>query len=103
MRRATAFPTSAARWRWRAPTPPNSATSQFFIDTVENGPKLDRGKTQDGVGYAVFGKVIDGMDIVDKISDVKTAERGPHENVPVEDVIIKSIRRAPQKEETPKK
>jgi cyclophilin family peptidyl-prolyl cis-trans isomerase len=69
---------------------PDSATSQFFINVVDN-KRLD-GST-DKAGYAVFGKVIDGLDVVDKIRRVETAEQGGHENVPVKDVIIRSIRR----------
>ena len=71
---------------------PDSATSQFFINTVNNG-YLDRAQAKDKVGYAVFGKVIDGMDVVDKIRRVKTTEVDGAENVPVEDVIIRSARR----------
>jgi peptidyl-prolyl cis-trans isomerase B (cyclophilin B) len=70
---------------------PDSATAQFFINTVDN-KALDRENAGDGVGYAVFGKVIDGMDVVDKIREVKTGNRGPHGNVPVDDVVIKSVR-----------
>jgi cyclophilin family peptidyl-prolyl cis-trans isomerase len=65
----------------------DSATSQFFINVVDN-PNLDKGK------YAVFGKVIEGMDVVDAIRKVPTAQRGGHGDVPVDDVVIKSIRRA---------
>ena len=68
---------------------PDSATSQFFINVVDNG-FLDKAKAGDGVGYCVFGKVIEGMDVVDKIRNVKTREG----DVPVEDVVIKSVRRA---------
>ena len=67
---------------------PNSATSQFFIDVKDN-ERLDADKARDGNGYAVFGKVIDGMDVVDKIKDVTTASKGPHEDVPVKPVTIK--------------
>ncbi|MSQ95975.1 MAG: peptidyl-prolyl cis-trans isomerase [Gemmataceae bacterium] len=66
----------------------DSATSQFFVNVVDNG-FLNRAEAKDGVGYAVFGKVIDGMKVVDKIRYVRTAAQ----DVPVEDVIIKSIRR----------
>jgi peptidyl-prolyl cis-trans isomerase B (cyclophilin B) len=71
----------------------DSATSQFFINTVDN-KKLDRANAKDNVGYAVFGRVIDGMDVVDAIRRVKTEEVGGHEDVPVKDVIIRSARRA---------
>lgn len=69
----------------------NSATSQFFINLVDNA-FLDHG-TRD-FGYAVFGRVTDGMDIVDKIAKVATGNRGPHQNVPIEPVVITSARRA---------
>jgi cyclophilin family peptidyl-prolyl cis-trans isomerase len=72
---------------------PDSATAQFFINVKDN-TFLDKARARDKVGYAVFGKVIDGMDVVDKIRRVETAERGVHENVPVQDVIIRSVRRA---------
>ena len=72
---------------------PDSATAQFFINVKDN-KFLDKAQAADGVGYCVFGKVIEGMDVVDKIKDVKTQDVGPHEKVPVEDVIIKSVRRA---------
>jgi cyclophilin family peptidyl-prolyl cis-trans isomerase len=68
----------------------DSATAQFYINVEDNSAKLDRPK------YCVFGKVIEGMDVVDKIKEVKTRVIVPDaiENVPVEDVIIKSVRRA---------
>jgi cyclophilin family peptidyl-prolyl cis-trans isomerase len=69
---------------------PDTATAQFFINVKDN-TRLD--KSGASAGYAVFGKVIDGMDVVDKIKDVRTADRGDHENVPVQDVVIKSARR----------
>ncbi|MBI3940726.1 MAG: peptidyl-prolyl cis-trans isomerase [Acidobacteria bacterium] len=67
----------------------NSATSQFFINVVDNTGLDYRGDTPEAYGYAVFGKVTAGMDIVDKIKSVKT---GPND-VPVETVLIKSIKR----------
>jgi peptidyl-prolyl cis-trans isomerase A (cyclophilin A) len=69
---------------------PNSATSQFFINVADN-PRLDY-PSPDGNGYAVFGKVVEGMDVVDKIKDTPTESRGPHQNVPVTPVTIKSAR-----------
>ena len=72
---------------------PDSATSQFFINLKDN-TFLDKAQSRDRVGYCVFGKVIDGMDVVDKIAGVRTGNRGGHQNVPVEPVIIKSVRRA---------
>jgi cyclophilin family peptidyl-prolyl cis-trans isomerase len=73
---------------------PDSATSQFFINVSDQNTFLDRANSPDGVGYCVFGKVIEGQDVVDEIKAVKTMPKGPHEAVPVEDVVIKSIRRA---------
>jgi peptidyl-prolyl cis-trans isomerase B (cyclophilin B) len=72
---------------------PDSATSQFFINVKDN-TFLDKAQAQDGVGYAVFGKVIEGMDVVDKIKAVKTGTKGGHGDVPLVDVMINSIRRA---------
>jgi cyclophilin family peptidyl-prolyl cis-trans isomerase len=77
---------------------PNSATAQFFIN-VKHNDFLDRARARDGVGYAVFGKVIDGMDVVERIREVKTHRVGPHDDVPVQDVVIKSIRRVETKQE----
>jgi cyclophilin family peptidyl-prolyl cis-trans isomerase len=71
---------------------PDSATAQFFINVKDNF-FLDKAKARDKVGYAVFGKVIAGMDVVDKIKEVETATRGDHEKVPVKDVVIRSVRR----------
>jgi peptidyl-prolyl cis-trans isomerase A (cyclophilin A) len=68
---------------------PNSATAQFFINVVNNDG-LNQPKP-DGHGYAVFGKVVEGMDVVHKIENVSTTSKAPHQNVPVEAVIIKSI------------
>jgi peptidyl-prolyl cis-trans isomerase B (cyclophilin B) len=72
---------------------PDSATAQFFINLKDN-TFLDKSQAQDGVGYCVFGRVTEGMDVVDKIKAVATGRRGMHENVPLQDVVIKSIRRA---------
>ncbi len=69
---------------------PDSATSQFFIN-VKNNDSLNREKSQDGVGYAVFGKVIEGMDVVNKIERVQTGRKGMYSDVPVEAVVIKSV------------
>ena len=66
---------------------PHSATSQFFINLRDN-TFLDYGKTPQKWGYAVFGKVIKGMDVVDKIAHVKTTVRPPFRDVPVKPVII---------------
>lgn len=68
----------------------DSATSQFFINVVNN-PFLDhQGKQQDRFGYCVFGQVVDGMDVVDAIRAVKTGTQKGHGDVPVEPVFIKS-------------
>ena len=69
----------------------NRATSQFFINVKDND-FLDKAKIRDGMGYCVFGRVIGGMDVVDKIRDVTTRTLGVYQNVPVEDVVIKSVR-----------
>src|SRR5262245_6457338 len=71
---------------------PDSATAQFFINIVDNH-FLDKAKSQDGVGYCVFGKVIEGLDVVDKIKAVKTGSKGGHQDVPLQDVTIQTIRR----------
>lgn len=67
---------------------PNSATGQFFINVVDN-PRLNA-PSPDGHGYAVFGKVVSGMDVVDKIRMVPTGNAGMHQNVPTTPVVIKS-------------
>ncbi len=67
---------------------PDSATSQFFINVVDN-PFLDQPNSRDGNGYAVFGKVVEGMDVVDKIRALPTQPSGPHENLPVTAVTIR--------------
>jgi peptidyl-prolyl cis-trans isomerase A (cyclophilin A) len=66
---------------------PDSATAQFFINVVDN-TFLDQPNARDGEGYAVFGKVVAGMDVVDKIKAVPTANKGGHQNVPVQPVVI---------------
>lgn len=75
---------------------PHSATAQFFINTVDND-FLNRAKAEDRFGYAVFGKVTEGMDVVENIRFVRTGVRAGQKDVPVEDVIIKSIRRVEAK------
>jgi cyclophilin family peptidyl-prolyl cis-trans isomerase len=70
---------------------PQSASAQFFINTVDN-PNLDfRDKTSAGWGYCVFGKVTKGMDVVHKIEHVATHNVGPFQNVPVKDVVIEKV------------
>jgi peptidyl-prolyl cis-trans isomerase A (cyclophilin A)/peptidyl-prolyl cis-trans isomerase B (cyclophilin B) len=71
---------------------PDSATAQFFVNLKDNHA-LDYGIR--GAGYAVFGEVVEGMDVVDKIAAVQTTMKGPHENVPVTPVVIKSIKEVP--------
>ncbi len=66
---------------------PDSATAQFFINLKDND-FLNAANARDGNGYAVFGKVVAGMDVVDKIAAVPTASNGPHQNVPVMPVTI---------------
>jgi|GraSoiStandDraft_36_1057302.scaffolds.fasta_scaffold45066_2 peptidyl-prolyl cis-trans isomerase A (cyclophilin A) len=69
---------------------PNSATAQFFINVVDNA-RLDY-PSFDGHGYTVFGNVVEGMQVVDKIRAVPTGRRGSFENVPVSPVVIKTAR-----------
>jgi peptidyl-prolyl cis-trans isomerase A (cyclophilin A) len=67
---------------------PDSATAQFFINLKDNN-FLDAANARDGQGYAVFGRVVAGMDVVDRIRAVATGTRGPHQNVPLEPVVIR--------------
>jgi peptidyl-prolyl cis-trans isomerase B (cyclophilin B) len=70
---------------------PHSASAQFFINTTDN-PFLDhRGKTEDGWGYCVFGKVVEGMDTVEKIEETVTTNRSGYQDVPDEIILIKKI------------
>jgi cyclophilin family peptidyl-prolyl cis-trans isomerase len=75
---------------------PDSATSQFYLN-LRNNRNLDKENEPQRVGYCVFGKVIEGLDVVDKIGELQTAtkhsKRGPMSDVPVEDAVIKTIRR----------
>ncbi|MGC4076175.1 MAG: peptidylprolyl isomerase [Rubrivivax sp.] len=66
---------------------PHSASAQFFINTNDNG-FLDNDRAQDGWGYAVFGKVVSGTEVVDLIERVRTGRKGYHDDVPLEDVRI---------------
>jgi cyclophilin family peptidyl-prolyl cis-trans isomerase len=69
-----------------------SATSQFFINLIDNSSKLNhRGYAPEDFGYAVFGRVLSGMDVVDKIAAVKTQRVGPFDDVPVEPIVIKAV------------
>lgn len=70
----------------------DSATSQFFINVVDNAFLDHAGKTPDRFGYAVFAQVVEGMDVVDAIREVKTGNKSGHQDVPVEPVFINSIR-----------
>ena len=70
----------------------DSATSQFFINVVDNAFLDHAGKTPDRFGYAVFGQVTEGMDVVDAIREVKTGNKGGHQDVPVEPVFINSVK-----------
>lgn len=67
---------------------PNSARAQFFINVVDN-PMLDPANSRDGNGYAVFGKVVQGMDVVDKIKTVATGSSGMYDDVPLRPILIK--------------
>jgi peptidyl-prolyl cis-trans isomerase B (cyclophilin B) len=67
---------------------PHSASSQFFINVKDNGFLNHSGKTPQGWGYAVFGKVVEGTDVVDKIKAVPTGRKGFHDDVPKEPVFI---------------
>jgi len=69
---------------------PHSATAQFFINVSDNDFLNFTAKNPNGWGYAVFGKVVEGRDVVDAIKSVKTGNKGMHQNVPGEDVIIES-------------
>ncbi len=71
----------------------NSATSQFFINVKDNAFLNHRGTSPQEFGYAVFGKVISGMEVVDQIKAVKTAKKGMHSDVPETPVVIKSVKR----------
>jgi peptidyl-prolyl cis-trans isomerase B (cyclophilin B) len=70
---------------------PHSATSQFFINLVNNKPLDHKSKDASGWGYCAFGKVSSGMEVVDAIAKVETGNRYPHQNVPKTDVVIESV------------
>lgn len=70
---------------------PHSATAQFFINVVDNDFLNFRSADANGYGYCVFAKVVEGMDVVDAIKDVKTGRNGMHSDVPVEEVIIENV------------
>jgi len=77
---------------------PNSATAQFFINTVDNKSLDFTAKTTQGWGYCVFGRVVEGMDVVDKIESAPTTIRAGRRDVPAETVLIKSIVMESEKE-----
>ena len=73
-----------------------SATAQFFINVADNRVKLDHhGFSPEDFGYAVFGRVLSGLEVCDRIAAVKTRTNGPHEDVPLEPVVIKAVRVMP--------
>ncbi|HZN25549.1 MAG TPA: peptidylprolyl isomerase [Burkholderiales bacterium] len=67
---------------------PHSATAQFFINVADNGFLNHTAPTAQGWGYAVFGRVVEGQDVVDRIRKIRTGTRGMHQDVPLEDVIM---------------
>ena len=67
---------------------PHSATAQFFINAGDNGFLDHTAQNSSGWGYAVFGTVVAGSDVVDKIEQVKTGRKGSHDDVPLDDVVI---------------
>jgi cyclophilin family peptidyl-prolyl cis-trans isomerase len=69
----------------------NSATCQFFINIADNTFLDHQDSTPEGFGYCVFAKVVEGMDVVDAIAGVETGRHGPHEDVPLKPVVIKSV------------
>ncbi len=70
---------------------PHSATAQFFINCKDNGFLDHTAESAQGWGYAVFGRVVSGTEIVDAIERVRTGRKGMHDDVPMEDVVIKSV------------
>jgi len=72
----------------RLPDDPHSATAQFFINTRDNDSLNYTDDTPEGCGYCVIGRVVDGMEVIDKISGVVTVAREPHQNVPIQDIQI---------------
>lgn len=70
---------------------PHSATAQFFINIADNAFLNHRAKTPDAWGYCVFGEVVEGLDVLDKIKAVKTGHRSGHQDVPVTDVVLEKV------------
>jgi len=77
---------------------PHSATAQFFVNTVDNPFLNFKAKTAGGWGYCVFGKVVEGMEVVDAIEHLPTGSRGMHTDVPVTPVVIKGASLAEAKD-----
>ncbi|HJX58613.1 MAG TPA: peptidylprolyl isomerase [Thiobacillus sp.] len=75
---------------------PHSASSQFFINVADNAFLNHRGKSVEGWGYAVFGQVVDGMDVVDAIVAVPRGNRGPHGDVPVDPIVMQRVTLLPE-------
>ncbi|MHB1232681.1 MAG: peptidylprolyl isomerase [Burkholderiales bacterium] len=71
-------------------TDPHSATAQFFINAANNDFLNYTSSTPQGWGYCVFGKVVEGKEVIDKIKKVRTGNKGGHQDVPVEDIVIES-------------
>jgi peptidyl-prolyl cis-trans isomerase B (cyclophilin B) len=70
---------------------PHSATAQFFINTTDNGFLDFKSESPQGWGYAVFGRVVDGTEVVDAIETVSTGRKGGHDDVPLTDVVIQRV------------
>ncbi len=70
---------------------PHSATAQFFINCTDNDFLDFRGENPQGWGYAVFGRVVEGMDVVDSLEKVRTGRKGFHDDVPLDDVLIQRV------------
>lgn len=70
---------------------PHSASAQFFINLVDNDFLDFKSETTQGWGYCVFGEVVEGMDVVDKMTLVETGRRGYHDDVPTEEIIVESV------------
>ena len=70
---------------------PHSATAQFFINTKDNGFLDFKSESAQGWGYAVFGRVVGGIEVVDAIGAVRTGRKGGHDDVPLDDVVIRGV------------
>ena len=88
------LPNTAGTLAMARTSDPHSATCQFFINLADNDFLNHRDESADGFGYCVFGEVTDGFDVVEAIGGVETGRSGHFDDVPVEPVVIKSIRRA---------